>query len=105
VAYSEAVQDATGSTLSGKPRELLNDCYTGAWVADDIPPLPTDRPPAESISLSAGDLDEAIVTLIDRSDDSSTTGERGTAFEKIDAFRAGVLGGIAACASRATSGT
>ena len=97
-AYSAAILDAMGSTLAGKQRVLLADCYTGAWVGNDIPPLPADRA-QDAIRLSAGDLDEAVITAIVRSD-TSTTGNRGTAFEKIDAFRMGVLGGLAACTSR-----
>ncbi|MEY2524166.1 MAG: hypothetical protein QOJ66_2731 [Ilumatobacteraceae bacterium] len=99
-AYSEAIQIATNSQLTGKNRILLDDCYTGAWVRDDIPPLPADRDPAESIALSAGDLDEAVVTAIARSDDSSAADTRGTAFEKVDSFRSAVIGGIGACKSR-----
>jgi predicted metalloprotease len=89
-----------GPLLTGKNRILLDDCYTGAWVRDDIPPLPADRDPAESIALSAGDLDEAVVTAIARSDDSSAADTRGTAFEKVDSFRSAVIGGIGACKSR-----
>jgi predicted metalloprotease len=100
-AYSEAVQVAMGSKLQGKDRVLLSDCFTGAWTRDDIPPLPADRA-KDGISLSAGDLDEAVITAITRSDDSSSDNARGTAFEKIDAFRTGVLGGLAACKSRLT---
>ncbi|MFT3854519.1 MAG: neutral zinc metallopeptidase [Ilumatobacteraceae bacterium] len=36
-AYSEAVQTAQASQRTGKQRALLDDCYTGAWVADAIP--------------------------------------------------------------------
>ena len=97
-AYSEAVQHALRSTLTDKKRVLLNDCFTGAWVADDIPPLSAERQAdTTSISLSAGDLDEAIITALKRSDDSDDTDKRGTAFEKIAAFRNGVLNGTDAC--------
>jgi predicted metalloprotease len=97
-SYSEAIQRALGSTLTGKKRVLLNDCFTGAWVADDIPPLPAPRDEdPTAISLSAGDLDEAIITALSRSDNTSDENVRGTAFEKIDSFRKGVLGGIDAC--------
>lgn len=100
-AYSEAVQQALKSTLTGKARVLLNDCFTGAWVADDIPPLqPQSREEDPlSITLTAGDLDEAIIVALQRSDDSTDTDKRGTAFEKIASFRNGVLNGIDACRS------
>ena len=43
-AYSEAVQHALNSTLTGRGGVLLDDCFTGAWVADDVPPLPARSP-------------------------------------------------------------
>jgi predicted metalloprotease len=96
--FSEAVQSALASDLTGEPRVLFDDCLTGSWVKDIVPPIPTDR--VDPLFLSAGDLDEAIVTAIVRSDETADTNVRGSAFEKIDAFRAGVLGGIGACADR-----
>jgi predicted metalloprotease len=96
--YSENVQGLLGSTLADEPRALLDDCLTGAWIRDDLPPLPEDRP----LFLSAGDLDEAVVTAIVRGDPASDTNISGSAFEKIDAFRSGVLGGMQACQDRIT---
>ncbi|MDP9464630.1 MAG: neutral zinc metallopeptidase [Actinomycetota bacterium] len=96
--YSENVQALLGSNLAGEPRVLLDDCLTGAWSKDISPPIPPDR--EDQTSLSAGDLDEAIVTAIVRSDETADTDVNGSAFEKIDAFRAGVLGGMQACQAR-----
>lgn len=91
-AYSDAIQTALNSRRTGEPRALLNDCLTGAWVASTI------KPPADAVlSLSAGDLDEAIVTAIARSDATTDTDVNGSAFQKIDAFRTGVLGGLNVC--------
>ena len=98
--YSENVQAMLGSTLAGEPRALLDDCLTGAWIRDDLPPTPQEED--RQLSLSAGDLDEAIVTTIVRSDPTSDTNLEGSAFEKIDAFRAGVLGGMQSCQDRIT---
>jgi predicted metalloprotease len=97
-AYSEAVQRALKSTLADKARVLLNDCFTGAWVADDVPLGPGQGARGGGdLTLSAGDLDEAILTALERSDDSTDTDKRGTPFEKIASFRNGVLNGIDAC--------
>src|SRR4029077_12791835 len=96
--YSEVVQGLLGSTLKGEPRALLDDCLTGSWIHDDLPPIDASRP----LFLTAGDLDEAIVTTIKRSDPTSDTNTVGSAFERIDAFRSGVLGGLAACQGRIT---
>ncbi|HAP76429.1 MAG TPA: hypothetical protein DCR14_10135 [Acidimicrobiaceae bacterium] len=92
-AYSEAVQRAIGSQRTGEQRALTNDCLTGAWVASIVPPATQDSP----VFLSAGDLDEAIVTALGRSDERTDTNVLGSAFEKIDAFRDGVLGGLPVC--------
>lgn len=96
--YSENVQDLLGSKLTGEKRALLDDCLTGAWIRDDLPPQPDGRP----LYLSAGDLDEAIVTAIVGGDLSSDTNINGSAFEKVDAFRSGVLGGMKSCQDRIT---
>jgi predicted metalloprotease len=91
-AYSDAIQTALRSTRTGEPRALLNDCLTGAWVASTVTPT------ADSVLvLAAGDLDEAIVTAIARADESADTNVNGSAFEKVDAFRTGVLGGLNVC--------
>ena len=96
--YSENVQALLGSTLTDAKRALLDDCLSGSWIRDDLPPQPKGRP----LYLSAGDLDEAIVTAIVRGDKSSDTNVNGSAFEKVDAFRSGVLGGMQSCQDRIT---
>ena len=92
-AYSDAIQTALRGSRTGEPRALFNDCLTGAWVASTVPPTPPDSP----VRLSAGDLDEAIIIAITRSDESTDTNVNGNAFEKITAFRTGVLGGLSVC--------
>jgi predicted metalloprotease len=96
--YSENVQALLGSKLTDENRQLLDDCLTGAWIRDDLPPQVKGRP----LYLSAGDLDEAIVTAIVRGDSTSDTNINGSAFEKVDAFRSGVLGGMPSCQARIT---
>ncbi|MEO5723325.1 MAG: neutral zinc metallopeptidase [Ilumatobacteraceae bacterium] len=95
-AYSEAVQKVLSSKLTGTKRVLLDDCFTGAWVKDVIPPIPESRG-TDGIELSAGDLDEAVIEAIKRSDTTSDVNLRGTAFDKINAFRSCVLGGLQKC--------
>ena len=56
--------------------------------------------PNQQILLSAGDLDEAVNTAVLLGDEATDTDVNGTAFEKIDSFRAGVLGGLPACQNR-----
>lgn len=104
VAYSDAVQVALGSGLAGEPRELLNDCLVGAWIIDIVPSgefdvegNPLANNPNQRITLSAGDLDEVVLTAVALGDEATSADVRGTAFEKIDAFRTGVQRGLPGC--------
>lgn len=106
-AYSDAVQVALQSSLGGEKRVLLNDCLVGAWIVDIVPSgqfttdgFPIANNPNQEILLSSGDLDEAVITAVLLGDEASNTDQVGTAFEKIDSFRNGVLGGLGACQSR-----
>jgi hypothetical protein len=99
-AWSEAVQQALDTRLEGEERVLLNDCLTGAWVKTTIPvdgALPEPRGEERTVRVSAGDLDEAIQTIIGLADETSSDDVRGGLFEKIDAFRTGVVEGIDSC--------
>jgi predicted metalloprotease len=99
-AYSDAIQTALNSSRAGDTRVLFDDCLTGAWVGFIVPPIPENR--ENQLVLSAGDLDEAVVTAVALSDESTDTHVNGTAFQKIDAFRTGVLGGLNVCRSEIT---
>ena len=100
-AWSEAVQTAFDSDLDGEARALLNDCLTGGWVKTVTPidfVLPQPRLASrDSVRISAGDLDEAIQTVLRLGDTSAGDNVIGSAFEKIDAFRTGVIEGTDAC--------
>jgi len=81
---------------------LLNDCLVGAWVQTVTPDpttglLPEPRDPDRSASVSPNDLTEAIQTAIVIGDPTQSNNVLGSAFEKIDAFRRGALGGVDAC--------
>ena len=95
VAFGDAVQTALHSRRTGEKRALMNDCLTGTWARYISPPIPDSR--VDKLSLSAGDLDEAIIEAIDTADPLDTTNIHGSAFEKVHAFRLGVLGGLTAC--------
>jgi predicted metalloprotease len=102
-AYSDAVQTALQFPMEGEDRVLVNDCLVGAWIRDIIPAgfdadgAPVATNPEQEILLSAGDLDEVVSTAVLEGDVASTTNIRGTAFEKIDAFRSGVQDAFAGC--------
>lgn len=101
-AWSEAALTAVGNTTAGEERALLSDCLIGGWVKTIIPVTPagqtvsTIRPGSQS-RISAGDLDEAIQTAIIVADPTQNENQVGSSFEKIAAFRSGVVGGIDAC--------
>jgi predicted metalloprotease len=100
IAWAEAAQRALGSTRTGEDRELFNDCLTGAWVETDIAidfVLPEPRHAERTTQISPGDLDETVRTMILIGDAASDENVLGTPFEKIEAFREGLLGGVAAC--------
>jgi hypothetical protein len=70
------------------------------WSGDILPfntdPVVPDSETTPRIVLSPGDLDEAIRTALTLGDND---GERsmGTPFDKVDAFRQGVLFGFDGC--------
>ena len=107
IAWAEIAQQRAASALSGEERALLSDCYTGAWVRDITPDSGGRTPRGQDtdgdgfqdsgISSSPGDLDEAIRMAILQGDDGANVDAVGSPFEKIAAFRVGVLGGLSAC--------
>ena len=104
LAWGEAVQEALGSRLVGEERALLNDCLTGGWVQTVILvetavgfDLPRPRAEERTATVSAGDLDEAIQTVLLVSDLARDDDVVGNAFEKIAALRTGVIDGTEAC--------
>jgi predicted metalloprotease len=94
--WAEEAQILLGSPLTGEPRALANDCLVGAWSADMLPVENDTRPGV----ASPGDLDEAVLAAITIGDPGFDDDRIGSAFEKIDSFREGVLGGIPACTDR-----
>ncbi len=99
--WAEEAQIQLGSQLTGEPRALANDCLVGAWTADMLPGRALRPEEGESRGqVSPGDLDEAVLAAITVGDPGFGDDLIGSAFEKIDSFREGVLGGIPACIAR-----
>ncbi len=67
------------------------DCLAGSWTHDM---LTRDRQ-SPGVRLSPGDLDEAVAALLafGRADE----GAGPTAFDRIAAYRKGVLSGLSGC--------
>jgi predicted metalloprotease len=84
--------------VSGAPKdlELQQSCFTGSWAGDVA--RGGHNPDGDLLTLSAGDLDEAIQSfLIFRDTDKISAGTGATAFENVDAFRTGFFQGEQSC--------
>jgi predicted metalloprotease len=83
--YARAAQHRRGQPTEGGSGQLAVDCLNGAWTNDL---LGRDR-------LSPGDLDEAVGALLALGRATKGTGASG--FDRIAAYRNGVLNGLSAC--------
>ncbi len=89
--FAQAAQDRRGRSTDGRDGQLAVDCLAGSWTND----LLTRGRTGGQIRLSPGDLDEAVAALLvfGRAADS----DDASAFDRISAFRTGVLTGLRAC--------
>ncbi|MDX1691175.1 MAG: neutral zinc metallopeptidase [Acidimicrobiia bacterium] len=93
--WGHAVQnrvDEVGPTIQ---RELQADCFAGAWTGA------IDRGEREALSLDEGDIEEAMAGYLLFRDPPGTTPDdeqaHGSAFDRVNAFRFGVLNGVDGC--------
>lgn len=94
--YGLAAQVQAG-VLPDDPKEqnVNADCLAGAYAASV---LVGDRPETGYLALSPGDLDEAVQALLTfSSTQSEENSDQGIGFERVRAFRTGVLDGYNAC--------
>ncbi|HEY3671829.1 MAG TPA: neutral zinc metallopeptidase [Acidimicrobiia bacterium] len=98
IAAEWAVAMQQDQAVTGEPRslELQQSCFTGSWAGDVV--RGGHNPDGQGLTLSAGDLDEAIQSfLIFRDTDKISAGTGATAFENADAFRSGFFQGEQFC--------
>lgn len=101
--YGFAIESRLGATEDRLLNSLQADCYAGVWTASILPTSdrPFDNtetdPQRRILSISPGDLDEAVETLLILGDESDSDDNRGTGFERVGAFREGVLNGFEGC--------
>jgi predicted metalloprotease len=118
--YSYVAQQRIGDFEDSKDSFLQADCFSGAWagfVKDETISGPqrdrgqellspdfddADGNPRR-VSLSAGDLDEAIASFLLLGQDGDDERE-GTPFERVTAFRDGFFNGLDSCATYLTDG-
>lgn len=89
--FARAAQDRRGASTQDRAGQLAVDCLAGSWTNSQL----QRRPGQQGITLSPGDLDEAVGALlaIGRAGDGSGP----SAFDRIAAYRNGVLEGLKAC--------
>jgi predicted metalloprotease len=88
--FARAAQDRRGASTRDKPGQLAVDCLAGSWTNDLLL-----RRGDTDIRLSPGDLDEAVTALL--AFGRAEEGSGPTAFDRISAYRKGVLEGLGAC--------
>lgn len=88
--FARAVQGRRGASTEGRSGLLTVDCLSGTWANDLL-----TRGRGAPIRLSPGDLDEAVATLV--AFDRAAGDPSVSAFDRIAAYRGGVLEGLSAC--------
>jgi predicted metalloprotease len=95
--YAYAAQVRLGNDDSSVASNLQADCFAGIYASSGF----LVNRENQQLVLSPGDLDEAVIAFLQRSDDSDAveSGEAtvGTAFQRFDAFRSGFMEGTTAC--------
>jgi len=89
--FARAAQDRRGASTRDKAGQLAVDCLAGTWTND----LLTRDRSGQRISLSPGDLDEAVSALL--AFGRAADGAGPSAFERIAVYRKGVLQGLDGC--------
>ena len=97
--YAFAAQVRLGIDEDTLATNLHADCLTGVYAFSGF--VGDRAEVGQQLSLSPGDLDEAVIAFLLRSDAGSSveSGEAsvGTAFQRFGAFRSGFVSGLAAC--------
>ncbi|MCP5027804.1 MAG: hypothetical protein GY929_16130 [Actinomycetia bacterium] len=91
--YGHGIIELAGAATNSRDTELLADCLAGAWSGRVAYGESTT-----GLSLSAGDLDEAMSALLRlRHPDRFGVADDINAFDRIDQFQAGFFDGANAC--------
>jgi predicted metalloprotease len=91
LAWARSAQQQAGLPTTGTGADVQQVCLTGAWVAS----LAAQR--NSQVSLSPGDIDEGLITVLSPLAPGESSEVRGTSFERADAYRTGLLRGLGAC--------
>jgi predicted metalloprotease len=93
--WAIAAQAQLGIDGDGDEQSLQADCMTGLYARSISPEVAPGEPDSQLLGISPGDLDEGIQGFIAYGD--ALSGETGTAFERTDALRTGVVEGVEGC--------
>jgi predicted metalloprotease len=99
--YGLAVEHELGAQPTDERTATLRaDCYTGAWAGALLPTEATNQGEElpYGLVLSPGDLDEAVAVFLSFRTDSDRE-RQGPGFERVKAFRTGVVRGPEECGS------
>jgi predicted metalloprotease len=89
--FARAAQHRRGAPTQDRVGQLAVDCLAGSWMND----LLHRDEQTSATRLSPGDLDEAVAALL--AFGRTSTGDAASGFDRIAAYRTGVLEGLAAC--------
>lgn len=93
--WAIAAQAQLGLDTDGEEQSLQADCMTGLYARSIAPEVTAGEPDSILLSISPGDLDEGIQGFIAFGE--ALADDTGTAFERTDALRTGVVDGLAGC--------
>ena len=97
--YAYAAQSRLGIDESSLNTNLNADCLAGVYASSGF--LGNRQDTGQTLFLSPGDLDEAVIAFLLNSDASDEVEAGnvsvGTAFQRFDAYRDGFLSGTDAC--------
>ncbi|MFE3188373.1 neutral zinc metallopeptidase [Nocardia sp. NPDC059240] len=90
--YGFAAESRAGDNTDNKTASLRADCFAGGWSASVL----LENRPTSTIRMSPGDLDKALTALLVFHGDGDAD-RQGTGYQRVEAFRTGLLNGANAC--------
>jgi predicted metalloprotease len=90
--FARTAQDRRGASTQDRAGQLTVDCLAGTWTNNQLKRTPGQ---SQGLTLSPGDLDEAVGALL--AIGRAGGGSGPSAFDRIAAYRSGVLDGLTAC--------
>jgi predicted metalloprotease len=96
-AWSSAVQHQLGVKIGTASARASAECLTGAW-AGGVESGSAGTRKSRDLTFSPGDLDEVVATFV-ATDGSTSSVNRGSAFNRVTLFRTGFEQGADACFS------